>query len=239
MPVLHGMDGLNSMLDTQLPDRSSPRHTETQAAMPSLNRRALVGGLVLALLAMLSAECLRIFVGSNFHDVVPAKCYRSAQPTPAFLENLQRTHSIRSIVNLRDENKEESWYNHEKEAADRHGIQLINAGLCSIEQPPEHDFARFIQAIKDAPEPVLIHCANGNDRTGLASAVYLLMRTHTPLAQARGQLSLRYGHFGWTRSSCLRRILDSYENWLQETGKEHHPDHLYDWGMHFYRQEKR
>ena len=110
-----------------------------------------------AILVMFVAECLRIFVGSNFHTVVPGKCYRSAQPTAAFLENIQRTHGICTIINLRDENEDEPWYREEKHAALRLNVKLVNAGLRQREQPPEVDFHTFVRAMKDSPEPILIH----------------------------------------------------------------------------------
>jgi len=190
-----------------------------------------------AAFVMFVAECLRVFVGSNFHSVVPGRCYRAGQPTAQFLENVHRTHGIRTIINLRDKNETEPWYQAEELAANRLGLTLVNAGLSSKEQPPEEDFLRFVKAVKNAKDPVLIHCANGNDRTGLASAVYLMMHTDTPMAEARGQLGLRYGHIAWSKASCLSRILDGYENWLAETGKVHNADHFYYWAEHNYRPE--
>jgi protein tyrosine phosphatase (PTP) superfamily phosphohydrolase (DUF442 family) len=227
------------MLDTAIPTKSA--HTQSATSFSARQRPGaglLVKCIVLAIGIMFVAECLRIFVGSNFHSVAAGKCYRSAQPTPQFLESVQRTHGIRSIVNLRDENDDELWYRQEKQAAQRLGLQLINAGLCSKEQPPDEDFRRFVQAMKDAPEPILIHCANGNDRTGLASAVYLLMRTPTSLKEARGQLSLRYGHFALGKALCLHRILDNYESWLVENHREHSPAQFELWGLNVYRQEE-
>jgi protein tyrosine/serine phosphatase len=199
--------------------------------------RALLKGLALAACVVFVAEALRIFVGSNFHTVVPGKCYRAAQPSPAFLADMKTKYGIHSIVNLRDENKDDRWYVEEKQAAEDLHITLNNAGLWSTVQPLPDEFQRFVKTVKEAEEPVLIHCANGNDRSGLASAVYLLLRTDTPLAEARGQLSLRYGHIPWSKAACLQRVLGSYETWLN--GKEHRPEQFYTWAMTVYRPEPR
>jgi protein tyrosine phosphatase (PTP) superfamily phosphohydrolase (DUF442 family) len=197
-------------------------------------RHLLLNGILAAGLVVLLAELLRIFAGSNFHVVLPGKCYRSAQPTAALLDSAHRNYGIRTIVNLRDENEDEPWYQEEKQAAQRLGIQLINAGLSSKEQAPAVDFRKFVQVMKDAEEPILIHCANGNDRSGLASAVYFMMRTKMPLAECRRQISLRYGHIAWSKASCLSRTLDSYEAWLDSQGWEHSADRFHFWGTNIY-----
>ena len=223
------------MAQSVLPTDSTPDAPSSRR--PQSRSLLLVKGAFVAAFVVFIAEGLRIFVGANFHTVIPGRCYRCAQPTAAFLESSQRNYGVRTIINLRDENIGEPWYDEEDEARKALKITLKNAGLSSKEQPPEVDFHTFVKAIKEAEEPVLIHCANGNDRSGFASAVYLMMRTDTPVAEARGQLSLRYGHFAWTKASCLHRILDSYESWLTETGKTHSPDHFYYWGINVYRQE--
>jgi protein tyrosine phosphatase (PTP) superfamily phosphohydrolase (DUF442 family) len=226
------------MLDTLAPGApaQAPQTTNTQARRRS-RLRLVLRCTLFAVVAMLVAECLRIFVGGNFHSVVAGKCYRSGQPSPDFLEAVQRTHHIKAVLNLRDENEGEPWYEAEKEATDRLGIKLINAGLSGAEMPPAPDFARFITALHDCPEPMLIHCANGNDRTGLASTLYLLMRTDTSVPEARKQLSLRYGHFSWGKAACLQRMLNNYEAWLADNHHEHTAEHLLYWGCHAYRQE--
>ena len=207
------------------------------SAAPRLRWSTLLQSLASAAVVMVVAEALRIFVGANYFTVVPGRCYRSAQPTERFLEHAQRAYGIRAIFNLRDENENESWYQEEKRAAERLGIKLVNAGLASKEQPPEPDFHRFVLSLRDCPEPMVIHCANGNDRTGLASAVYLLLRTDTSIPEARRHLSLRYGHFAVGKTLCLHRILDSYESWLAETHQEHNADRLCWWAVHVYKQE--
>ncbi len=202
-----------------------------------LRPRTLLRISVTVAFVMLLTECLRIFVGSNFFAVLPGKCYRSAQPTAQSLQNAQRAYGIRTILNLRDENEDDAWYREEKYAAQRLGLTLVNAGLSSKEQAPAEDFSKFVQAMKVAEEPILIHCANGNDRSGLASAIYLMMRTNTSLAEARGQLSLRYGHIPWSKASCLGRTLDNYQAWLLTNGWDHDADRFYEWGTRFYRPE--
>jgi protein tyrosine phosphatase (PTP) superfamily phosphohydrolase (DUF442 family) len=217
-----------------------PANTEKkQVVAPAQSRkRVILRGLLLATLVMVVAECLRIFVGNNFYAVVPGNCYRSAQPTPAVLESLQRTHGIRAILNLRDENEDQPWYQREKQTAERLGLKLVNAGLSSNDQPPEDDFWTFVQALDTCPEPMLIHCYNGCDRSGLASVIYLMMRTNTPIPEARTQLSLRYGHFWFTKASCLHRMLDSYEAWLKSENLAHSADHFREWAHFHYRREK-
>ena len=186
---------------------------------------------------MFVAECLRVFVGSNFATVA-GRCYRSAQPGPMFLENLKRTYGVRSIINLRDENLEDAWYREEKQAAQRLGLNLVDAGLCGLEQTPAEDFRKVVKLIDEAPEPILIHCASGSDRTGLASAIFLLIHTDTPFDQARKQLHLRYGHFPWTKKACLDRTLDSYADWLEANRWEHSREHFLKWVNTVYEAEK-
>jgi protein tyrosine phosphatase (PTP) superfamily phosphohydrolase (DUF442 family) len=212
--------------------------TPTRPKYAAASLRALAKGVALAGVVVFVAECLRIFVGSNFHMVAPGKCYRAAQPTPTFLADVQRKHGIRSIVNLRDENIGEPWYDAEVKATGDLHITLVNAGLWSNVPPKPNEMQQLVKAIKEAEEPILIHCANGNDRSGLAAGVYLLLRTDTPLGKAQSQLSLRYGHLSFTKAACLQGVLRSYESWLYQNGEEHTPERFYHWAMNVFEPAK-
>ena len=43
--------------------------------------------------------------------------------------------------------------------------------------------------------PVLVHCKSGADRAGLFAALFLILREGATVAEAREELSPRYGHF--------------------------------------------
>ena len=114
---------------------------------PWIRKGLLVKAILLAAVVMFVAETLRIFAGSNFHSVVPGKCYRSAQPSTAFLESAQRANGIRTIINLRGENEDADWYQEESQTVRRLGMDLIDAGLSSKEQAPDFSFAVYRSAI--------------------------------------------------------------------------------------------
>jgi hypothetical protein len=63
--------------------------------------------------------------------------------------------------------------------------------------------------------PVLFHCKSGADRAGFMAALYLVLAEGRPVAEARGQLSLRYGHVRQGKTGVLDAFFDAYE---RETG---------------------
>ena len=57
---------------------------------------------------------------------------------------------------------------------------------------------------------MLVHCKSGADRVGLMSVLYLYLKEGVPLAEAKQQLSLRFGHFSQADTGVLDRVFDSY-----------------------------
>ncbi|MGL4555364.1 MAG: hypothetical protein ACRC33_29705, partial [Gemmataceae bacterium] len=74
-----------------------------------------------------------------------------------------------------------------------------------------------------AAYPVVLHCRQGVDRTGLAAACALLLMTDTPPAQARRQMSLETGHVPLGRTRFIGRFFDFYDAWLTDLGLAHSP----------------
>lgn len=201
----------------------------TTAALDRRPRSGLRRGVALALVVLFVAETLRVFVGQNSHVVVASRCHRGAQPFGACFESVLRDKQIRTVINLRGDNPEHAWYWREKASSERRGAAFIDAGMMGT-TPTETDAFRFVvKSIDEAEEPILFHCYSGSDRTGLASAIYLLLRTDTPLPKAWEQLHWRYGHLAWGRARVMNDVLSQYAGWLRERSLEHRREHFLTW----------
>lgn len=146
----------------------------------------------------------------NFHEVVPGEFYRAAQPTGKDLAEYQQKYGIKSIINLRGGNAGDAWYNEEIAAAQQLGITHIDFRMKGKRELSSDKALELVEVMKTAPKPVLIHCAAGADRTGLAAALYLMAVKKEPAEAAAHQLSLRYGHLPlwWIDAQAMDRTLD-------------------------------
>jgi protein tyrosine phosphatase (PTP) superfamily phosphohydrolase (DUF442 family) len=148
------------------------------------------------------------YVYFNFHAIIPGQAYRSAQPSPAFLQKVVDDEHIRSIIKFNRE-VESDWSQEEPTEAKRLDVELFYIPVGVSELPGRPDMIRIIHAIDAAPRPVLVHCKTGADRTGLA-AVLIAMKNGVPFQQARdAELRFRFlhvGHFG----DDVDDILDQY-----------------------------
>jgi protein tyrosine phosphatase (PTP) superfamily phosphohydrolase (DUF442 family) len=186
-------------------------------------------------LGVLGWEACYVLLGPNFHCVAPADAFRSGQPDADWLDRAIDQHGIRSVINLRGDGQESDWYVNERRVADERGVMFENVMLSASFAPQPCVLRRLVEVLDSAPRPVLFHCRSGGDRSGLVAALYLLLYTDAPIDEARGQLSLRYGHYAYGRSACLHGVLDQYEQWLTAEGLEHRSEHLRQWIAHFYR----
>lgn len=149
---------------------------------------------------------LREFYG-NLHQVAEG-IWRSAQPAPRHLHAAARR-GVRTVINLRGEEAHGAYWL-EQEACTRLGLDLVNLRLRSRAAPSRDDIAAMRAAIATIDGPTLIHCKSGSDRTGLFCALYLIFREGVPVADARRQLSLRYGHVSFTKTGILDHLFEQY-----------------------------
>lgn len=126
--------------------------------------------LALACTAAAAPGCARLVY--NFGTVEPGAIYRSAQPSPWFLDWVVRHHGIRSLVNLRGDTD-----GFESAFAARHGLRLFSFDLSASRPPTPNDVERFLAVVDDpANRPLLVHCRYGVDRTGYMLGIYRVDR---------------------------------------------------------------
>ena len=139
---------------------------------------------------------------------VSAKLWRSSQPSPGQIRAFAAGGG-RTVVNLRAGREYGSWPL-QREACERHGLRLVEFVLRSREAPAR-DAVLSAKRLFDALDyPVLVHCKSGADRAGLFCALFLLIHEGASVAEARRQLSLRYGHFRFSKTGILDAFLDAY-----------------------------
>src|SRR5262249_8847826 len=187
--------------------------TATTQAMPATlrpgpnGRRAwpvmVLWGCAVGLVLGVVGETGNVMFGRNFHVVIPGRVYRCAQPSAAALERTVQAHRIRTVVNLRGLGMDSPWYLDECRATHRLDVNQEDIALSASRMPSVTEVRRLLEVLDNTEYPVLLHCRQGADRTGLASVMVLLLQTDTGLDEARKQLGLRYGHFALGRTGYL------------------------------------
>ncbi len=191
--------------------------------------RMAAWGIVLGLTTAAITEAGTIFFGRNWHVVIPGQIYRSAQLSHDELLDAVQTNGIRTVVNLRGTSPEFDWYLGESRATRDANIGQEDVTLCACRLPSPDELRRLVDVIDHAEYPLLFHCRQGVDRTGLAAALALLLRTDANPAEARRQLSLRYGHVSIGPTWCMLRFFDLYDAWLQRHGRDHSAAAVREW----------
>lgn len=147
-------------------------------------------------------------VWTNASPVLPGRLYRCNHPTPGRLTAMVRRWGIRTVVNLRGTTGNGSDAL-SRERARLLGLAFVDVPMSSGRSPPRDRLLALIAALQGMREPGLVHCKSGADRAGFAAAVFLLLQGAT-VAQAKRQLSLRWGHFARSRAGVLDAVLRAY-----------------------------
>lgn len=141
----------------------------------------------------------------NVHEVDPGRVYRSGQLSASQLQRLIGEKHLRAVINLRG-HSEAPWYIAETAVTNAAGIQHIDLSLSAGTEPDSARLDSLRLLLRTTPTPFLIHCEGGADRSGLASALYVLDELKRPPQEADNQLTFRYGHFPWVgRTGAMDR----------------------------------
>jgi protein tyrosine phosphatase (PTP) superfamily phosphohydrolase (DUF442 family) len=174
-------------------------------------------------------------VNHNFGQVRPGHIYRSGQMPASALAQTIRERQIKTILNLRGANPSESWYRDELSATLKEGATHIDIAMSSCVWMSREQLRALVDTLEKAEVPLLIHCAWGSERTGLASAFAELLRPGSTLDDARAQFSIRYLFIRVNDGKVMAEHLDQYESWLRESGAAHSPDKFRQWATEEFR----
>jgi protein tyrosine/serine phosphatase len=143
----------------------------------------------------------------NRHQVSP-NLWRSAQPAPHQLAWFAER-GVRTVINLRGGREHGSWQL-QKDVCDRLGIRLAEFVVRSREAP-DRETILGAKAFFDSIEyPAVLHCKSGADRAGFVAALFLIINGGRPVSEALRQLSIRFGHFRFSKTGILDAFFERY-----------------------------
>jgi protein tyrosine/serine phosphatase len=149
------------------------------------------------------------YVLANFKTVVPGRIYRSGQPSPKHLRQWKEEHGIRTVINLRGASDREE-YAAERQACAELGLELVDLEWSAVRMPGPEAVRKLVDVLEKSRQPVLLHCARGIDRSGVASVLAAMMIGGQDYATARKQIGSKYDRIGSESDGCLG-LLFRYE----------------------------
>lgn len=152
-----------------------------------LTRRRVVVLAIAVVLGGLSIVMARAWYPKRLAEVIPQRLYRCGQPTPRQLDHVWKRYPFRTILSLCDPNTPEAV--DEQHWAEAHQVRWLCIPLPGNgATTPEQRSQITGHLLNEKHAPVLVHCAAGANRTGVACA----------LARIHGQ--------GWTAEQALTEM---------------------------------
>jgi protein tyrosine/serine phosphatase len=186
--------------------RSMTFRSEVAARTPVPVRRAAAPLVGYAGMLLFDHLFVRVLF-PNRHRLSP-RAWRAAQPLPYQLRKIKAL-GVRTVVNLRG-NADQTTAKFERAACENLGLVYVDYRLRSRDAPTKEELHGLRQLFDSLEHPILLHCKSGADRAGLASVLYLHVIEGVPIAKAKGQLSLRYGHIRQADTGVLDAVFERY-----------------------------
>lgn len=153
----------------------------------------------------------------NWGVVEAGRLYRSNHPLPWQLDAAKRRFGLRSVINLRGHRQDCGSDVLGRARAGQLGLVHADAPFESRGAPHKDRILRLVDLLAEVPEPLLIHCKSGADRTGLIAGVWLLLQGRGVEA-ALDQLHWRFGHVSASRTGILDAFFKSYAAFQAQHG---------------------
>lgn len=167
-----------------------------ETSKPFYLRGPFIFGLALFVGFALFAHRYSTFrISKNFREVDPGRFYRSAQLTAEELSQVVDKYGIKTVISLRGAPEHTNWYQEQVQVLKEKDVTFQAVWWTAEHFPPKEELIKYVDLLKTAEYPILIHCRVGSDRTGLATAIYAMDFLRTPKEVAIAQhLNFDYWH---------------------------------------------
>lgn len=155
---------------------------------------------------------------SNFHWIEPGVMARANQPSPQAVARYAGM-GIKTILNLRGRS-DTGYYELEREACARHGVNLIDLRMHSREPPSRKQIYRAKEIFEAIQYPALMHCKSGADRAGVMAVLYKHLKMGLPVSEAVEQLRLKYLHVKQGKTGVIDYFFERYLQESAASGKQ-------------------
>jgi protein tyrosine/serine phosphatase len=152
-------------------------------------------------------------ISSNLHEVVKDKIYRSGQPRLEQLRSWINRYNIKTVINLRGANAPHAA--EEVQLAKELNVRIVFFELSAYKLMSAEKLIELLDVLKEAQQPVLIHCKNGVDRAGAVSALAAWLVGGKDFETAERQLYVPPGPWKrrWFISPHISDTLEMYESY--------------------------
>ncbi|MEO1923377.1 MAG: tyrosine-protein phosphatase [Nautiliaceae bacterium] len=147
----------------------------------------------------------------NFHKVDEG-VYRSAQILPWKLKKIIKKYGIKTIINLRGDNKN-YLYRLEKNICKEMGVEYHTVSIKSRnpEGVSKEEYKRLINLLITSKKPLLFHCKAGADRTGFVAVLWHLLQGRDKNWAIKKELRLKYMYLPWSKAGKIRKLFEAYD----------------------------
>jgi protein tyrosine/serine phosphatase len=151
------------------------------------------------------------FLRARFRNLhrISDEMFRANQPSPEQIARYRKELGLKTILNLRGKSPK-GYYLLEKEACERHGIQLVDIQVFSREIPSPATVLDAKRLFDSIAYPALMHCKSGADRAGIMAVLYQHFRGGQPIEKALEQLSGKYLHIRHGKTGVLDFFFETY-----------------------------
>lgn len=174
------------------------------------------GGWIVILLLVFMYKASTFRISKNFFEVESGRFYRSAQLNEREFKDAVDKYHIKTVLSLRGPPTQTIWYKEEEKVLADLGVHFEYLGMKDEYYPTQDQMRHILSVLKEGPFPILIHCRNGSDRTGLVSAIYKKYFMNSSDAEAKAELSFKYWHVPYFKPAMNQFFTKIRSlNWLE------------------------